>query len=49
MMKQNWGLKYWVVSIMVLMPVLVYAKPPLGLKELTHLAFQNNKDLKAAR
>lgn len=49
MMKQNWGLKYWVVSIMVLMPVLLYAKPPLGLKELTQLAIQHNKDLKAAR
>lgn len=49
MMKQNWGLKYLVVSIMVLMPVLLYAKPPLGLKELTQLAIQHNKDLKAAR
>ncbi|EHL29689.1 TolC family protein [Legionella drancourtii] len=49
MMKQNWGLKYLVVGIMALMPVLVYAKPPLGLKELAQLAIQHNKDLKAAR
>ena len=49
MMNQNWGLKYWVVSIMVLMPVLVYATSSLGLKELTQLAIQHNKDLKAAR
>ncbi|MGM9419308.1 TolC family protein [Legionella pneumophila] len=49
MMNQNWGLKYLVVSIMVLMPILVYAKPSLGLKELTQLAIQHNKDLKAAR
>nr|WP_233491570.1 TolC family protein [Legionella drancourtii] len=34
---------------MALMPVLVYAKPPLGLKELAQLAIQHNKDLKAAR
>ncbi|RUR10050.1 TolC family protein [Legionella septentrionalis] len=49
MMNQNWNLKYFLLGMMTLMPILVHAKPPLGLKELTQLAIQNNKDLKAAR
>ena len=49
MMNQNLSLKWFVAGIIALMPFLGYAKPPLGLKELTQLAIQNNKDLKAAR
>lgn len=49
MMNQKWSLKYFVMGIMALMSILVHAKPPLGLKELTQLAIHNNKDLKAAR
>ncbi|MFO2971138.1 TolC family protein [Legionella pneumophila serogroup 10] len=37
------------MGIMALMSISVHAKPPLGLKELTQLAIQHNKDLKAAR
>lgn len=49
MINHKWSLKYFVMGIMALMSILVHAKPPLGLKELTQLAIQNNKDLKAAR
>ncbi len=49
MIKQNWGLTHFLMGIIALMPLLAHAKPPMGLKELTQLAIQNNKDLKAAR
>ncbi|HEN5466615.1 TPA: TolC family protein, partial [Legionella pneumophila] len=49
MMNQKRGFKYFVIGLTLLMPVLAHAKSPLNLKELTQLAIQQNKDLKAAR
>ena len=49
MIKQNWGFTCFLMGVIALIPLLGYAKPPLGLKELTQLGIQNNKDLKAAR
>ncbi|HAU3504142.1 TPA: TolC family protein [Legionella pneumophila] len=48
-MNQKVSLKWALAGIVTLMPLLVHAKPPVGLKELTQLAIQNNKDLKTAR